>query len=72
MPGWLLPLVGVVGVLLMILGRFPVILAIAFGVSILFGLLGWVGKNSVARLRRVYADETPDGHDADARDISIT
>lgn len=61
-PGWLLPVVGLVFLLLSLalgtaLGApafFFLVFPVAFGVVILLGLLGWQVRSEAAQLRRVY------------------
>jgi hypothetical protein len=53
-PGWLLPAVGLLGVVLVIVTGLPALLAVGFTFVTFCGLMGWAGTASALRLRRVY------------------
>lgn len=58
LPGWLLPSVGVIYILLAILTGLPLWLGIGGVVVVAFGLLGWISTSGARALRAVYVDES--------------
>jgi predicted anti-sigma-YlaC factor YlaD len=61
LPGWLLPCVGVVYILLVVLTGLPLWLAIGGTVVVVVGLLGWINTSGARSLRAVYVDESAEG-----------
>jgi membrane-bound ClpP family serine protease len=56
-PGWLLPSLGLVFLLVSLVAHFPVIMSVASVIVLilgLLGLLGWSSTASAAAIRRVY------------------
>lgn len=60
LPGWLLPGVGMVYILLVVLTGLPLWLAIGGTVVAVVGLLGWISTSGARSLRAVYVDESVD------------
>lgn len=53
-PGWLLPSLGLVFLLVSLVAHFPVIFSAASVIVLILGLLGWSSTASAAAIRRVY------------------
>ena len=53
-PGWLLPSLGLVFLLVSLVAHFPVILSVVSVIVLILGFLGWSSTASAAAVRRVY------------------
>src|SRR5665647_2737664 len=53
-PGWLLPSLGLVLLLVSLVAHFPVIFSVSSVIVLVLGLLGWISVASAAAIRRVY------------------
>jgi uncharacterized membrane protein YidH (DUF202 family) len=58
LPGWLLPSVGIIVIVLIVIARLPAVLIIGGVLVVVLGSLGWMSTSSARAVRAVYSEQT--------------
>lgn len=61
LPGWLLPSVGIVFIILIVITGLPAVFIIGGVLVVVLGCLGWISTSSARAVRAVYSEQTTTG-----------